>query len=66
MCSHAVMDDRNDETEISNCKVESDQQVITKEDLTAYKIMCNMYFWMCKMCLFMSICNTTEKKKSVN
>jgi hypothetical protein len=45
MCSHAVMDDRNNEIEISTCEVESKQQiVITKEDLTAYKIMCNMYF----------------------
>jgi len=47
MCCHAVMDDRNDETEINTCEVES-EQVTTKEDLTAYKIMCNMYFWMCK------------------
>jgi len=62
MCSHAVMDDRNDVTEISTCEVESEQQIVaTKGDLTAYKIMCNMYFWKCKMCLFMSICNKTQK-----
>jgi hypothetical protein len=64
-CSHAVMNDRNDVTEISTCEVESEQQIVTtKEDLTAYKIMCNMYFWMCKMYLLMSIRNKTEK--SVN
>lgn len=60
MCSHAVMDDRNDETEISTCEVESEQQIVTTKK--TYKIVCHMHFWMCKICLFMSICNKTEKK----
>jgi hypothetical protein len=43
MCSLAVMDERKDVTEISTCEVESEQQIVTtKEDLSAYKIMCNM------------------------
>lgn len=60
----------NDETEISTCEVESEQQIVTtKEAPTAYKIICHMHFWMCKICLFMSICNKTgggKKKCKLN
>jgi len=42
MCSHAVMDDRNDETEISTCEVESEQQIVTTKK--TYKIVCHMHF----------------------
>jgi hypothetical protein len=35
MCRHAIMDDSNDETEISTCEVEREQQIVTtKEALT--------------------------------
>jgi hypothetical protein len=57
------MDDSNDETEISTCETEREQKIVTtKEALTVYKIVCNMYFWMCQMCVFMTICNKTKKK----
>lgn len=62
MCRYAVTDDSNDETEISTCEVETEQLIVTtKEARTVYKIMCNMYFCMCKMGLFTTICNKTEK-----
>lgn len=36
MCSHAIMHDSNDGTEISTCEVESEHQIFTtKEAVTA-------------------------------
>jgi hypothetical protein len=58
------MDDRNDETEISTCEVESEQQIVTiNKALTAYKIMCHMYFGCAKYVCSCPYAIKLEKKK---